>query len=68
MEQYPEDRVWNMPLPLAFSYWSAMAELQGDRTLKSDQDMADIEAQVAHREQQKQEWLAKQEAKTQTGD
>lgn len=35
-----EERAWNMPLPLAVSYWSADAEMQGDDSLKSDRDKA----------------------------
>ncbi|MEN6360042.1 MAG: hypothetical protein ABFD59_08300 [Smithella sp.] len=33
-----ESRAWNMPLPLAMSYWSAQEEINGDKSLKSEHD------------------------------
>ena len=39
-----EVRAWNMPLPLAVSYWSAIAETHGDKSLISDEEYALITA------------------------
>ena len=58
-----ESRAWNMPLPLAVSYWSAEAELNGDETLKGDSFDADLAAQTAHREKQRREYMAKKAGK-----
>ncbi len=34
-----ESRAWNMPIPLALSYWSAILEIEhGDESLESEQD------------------------------
>jgi hypothetical protein len=57
-----ESRAWNMPLPLAVSYWSANAELAGDDTLVSVSDDDLLKEQIAWRAQQKREWEAKQGA------
>jgi hypothetical protein len=38
-----EDRAWGMPLPKAVAHWSALQEIQGDRMLKTDWELAAIE-------------------------
>lgn len=39
-----ETRAWDMPLPLAMSYWSALGELNGDDSLMTEQEQAIIES------------------------
>lgn len=41
--QSAESRAWNMPQALAMSYHSALSELQGDDSLKTDADYAVME-------------------------
>ena len=48
-----ESRAWNMPLPLAVSYWSSQCEIDGDDTLKSENDKAMLEEQKAYAAQLK---------------
>lgn len=38
-----ESRAWNMPLPKAVSIWSAMDELDGDTSLKTDWEIEALE-------------------------
>lgn len=57
LDKVGESRAWNMPLPLALSYWSALAELRyGDDSLKTPED-------DKLREMQKK-YMAEQAAKT----
>ena len=55
-----EARVWDMPLPLALSYWSAEAEIQGDESLATEADKQKRVEQEAHREKQRLEYEANQ--------
>lgn len=51
-----ESRAWNMCLPMALAYWSAAAELMGDKSLVSDADyeaIKQLEAEAAERKQEK---------------
>ena len=39
MERVSESRSWNMPMPLARSYLSAIQEINGDKTLMTDEEI-----------------------------
>jgi len=47
-----ESRAWNMPLPLALSYWSALAETEGDESLRGEDDERRRALQLAHMAEQ----------------
>jgi len=55
-----ESRAWNMPLPLALSYWSAEAEIQGDESLTTEADRLRRKEQEEYYEKQRLEHEAKQ--------
>jgi hypothetical protein len=38
MQHLPESRAWNMPMPMAFSIWSAFLEIAGDDSLVTDDE------------------------------
>lgn len=65
---FGETRTWNMPLPLALSYWSAEAEIQGDESLVTDTYWNDKSEQEAHREKCRLKHEAEQEQERKKAD
>jgi len=53
-----EEKAWNMPLPMALAYWSAEAELLGDKSLVSDADYEAIKKLHAEAEARKAKAVA----------
>ena len=53
-----ESRAWNMALPMALAYWSAEAELLGDKSLVSDADYEAIKKLHAEAEARKAKAVA----------
>jgi hypothetical protein len=50
MPMVGESRAWNMPLAEAISLWSARAEVDGDDSLLSDDELSRIEAESEKKE------------------
>uniref|UniRef100_A0A6M3LLN6 Uncharacterized protein n=1 Tax=viral metagenome TaxID=1070528 RepID=A0A6M3LLN6_9ZZZZ len=54
LDKVGESRAWNMPLPLALSYWSGWQEIaHGDDTLNSEQDDRNLKMQQEYMAEQK---------------